>query len=315
MIDLQISNYPPPFIHLNGLKKQDIKPIDLARGILTVGQGSWTDIFNLGIFRIAELICKALAFSKIDNGNLVLQDRFFNLNQSEKVTISYYFGQGFTKLYSEKHFKTKWLFHVDDYISLINIKSRGFAPSKIIVGKTKKTARRPDLIGITRANVSHIFEAKGYSCGYDLGVMQHAINQVSQVTTYNGVAPKTRSACYFDLSSVPIRGIIIDPENDGTGIDINLNEELAISQYYSFFKENRQNFNNSFDYGKYEFLTTPVGVPNLFFGFDKRLLSMEPTELLLNDLYDEDFINQPIVNSEFSEVSLGLDGLILINRK
>lgn len=314
MIDLQISNYPLPFNHLNGQTTQDIKPLDLARAILTVGQGSWTDVFNSGVFRMAELICMALAFSKIENGNLVLQDRFYNLNQSEKVTISYYFGQGFTKLYAEKHFKIKWLFHVDDYWSLININSTGIAPSKIIVGKSKKMAKRPDLIGIKQANVSHIFEAKGNSSGYDLGVMQHAINQVSQVRTYNGVAPQTLAACYFNLSCVPIRGIIIDPENYENGIDIYFNEESAVSQYYSFFIENKQFFNSNFEYGKYEFLTTPVGVPNIYFGFDKRLLSMKPSELLSNGLYNEDFIFQTKNNSELKEVSLGLDGLILINR-
>lgn len=138
MIDLEISNYTTPFNNLNGHTTQDIKQLDLARAIVTVGQGSWTNVFNLGVYRIAELICKALAFSKIDNGNLVLWDRFYNLNQSEKATISYYFGQGFTKLYAEKHFKIKWLFHVDDYSSAIQFNIRGRAPSKFTVGKTKK---------------------------------------------------------------------------------------------------------------------------------------------------------------------------------
>lgn len=162
--------------------------------------------------------------------------------------------------------------------------------------------------------MSHIFEAKGNSGGYDLGVMQHAINQVSQVQTYNGVAPATRAACYFDLSCVPIKGIIIDPEDDKNGIEINFDEESAILKYYSFFKENSQHFTNSFQYGKYEFLTTPVGVPNIFFGFDKRLLSMNPTEILSTGLYNEDSIFPTNGNSQFGGVSLGLDGIILFNR-
>ena len=315
MINLDISNYTRPFTNLNGHKTQDIKPFDLARAIVTVGQGSWSDVFNLGIYRIGELICKALAFSKLDsNGNLVLQDRFFNLNQSEKATVSYYFGQGLTKLYAEKYFKIKWLFHVDDYSSSIQFNTRGTATSKLIIAKTKKTAQRPDLIGIKQTNDSHIFEAKGNSGGYDLGVMQHAINQVSQVRTYNSVAPTTRAACYFDLSCVPIRGIIIDPEDDGNGIDIKFNEEQAISKYYSFFRENSRNFYNNFQYGNYEFMTTPVGVPNIFFGFDKRLLKMNPKEILANGLYNEDSIFSTKENPKFREVSLGLDGLILLNK-
>jgi hypothetical protein len=314
MIDLEISNYTTPFNHLNGQTPQNIKPFDLARAIATVGQGSWHSVFELGIYRIAELICKALAFSKLDNGNLVLQDRFYNLNQSEKATVSYYFGQGLTKLYAEKHLKVKWLFHVDDYSSDIQFNTRGVAASKYTVGFTRKTAQRPDLIGIKQANVSHIFEAKGNSGGYDLSVMQHAINQVSQVLTYNSVAPATRTACYFDLSCVPIKGIIIDPEEDENGIDINFNEESAILKYYSFFKENSQSFNSIFRYGKYEFLTTQVGVPNILFGFDKRLLNMTPAEILLKGLYNDDSIFPIVENLRVREVSLGLDGLILVNR-
>lgn len=314
MIDLQISNYTTPYANLNGQTTQDVKPFDLARAMVTVGQGSWADVYNLGIYRIAELICKALAFSKLENGNLVLQDRFFNLNQSEKATVSYYFGQGLTKLYAEKYFKIKWLFHVDDYSGSIQFNTKGTASPKHTVGKTKKTAQRPDLIGIKQTNVSHIFEAKGNSRGYDLSVMQHAINQVSQVRTYNGVAPATRAACYFDLSRVPIKGIIIDPEEDENGIDIKFNEESAISKYYSFFREYSQNFYTSFQYGKYEFMTTPVGVPNIFFGFDKRLLTMKATEILSKGLYNEDSLFPTNENSEFREISLGLDGLILLNR-
>ena len=294
MINLEISNYNSPFNSLNGQSTQDIKPFDLARAIVTVGKSSWTDVFNSGIYRIAELICKALAFTKLDHGNLTLHNRFHALNQSEKATVSYYFGQGLTKLYAEKHFNIKWLFHVDDYSSSIQFTTRGIANSKIIIGNTKRTAYRPDLIGIKQSNISHIFEAKGNSGGYDLGVMQHAINQVSQILTYNGLAPETRAACYFDLSGIPIKGIIIDPEGDENGIDIKFDEESAIQKYYSFFIENSQRFSNPIQYGGYEFLTTPVGVPSLFFGFDKRLLELKPSEILSKGLYNEDvfFFNQ-----------------------
>ncbi|MCB9360674.1 MAG: hypothetical protein H6587_03475 [Flavobacteriales bacterium] len=265
MIELDISNYPRAYNYMNGLKTQSVKPIDLARAMITVGQGSWKDVYNLGIFRIGELLCKALAFSEIDNGNLVMQNRFFSLNQSEKATVSYYFGQGLTKLYAEEYFNIKWLFHVDDYSQQIQYHSNGIANSKTIVGKTKKTAKRPDLIGIEKSNNSHIFEAKGNSGGYDTSVMQHAINQVSQIVTYNGVPPLTRTACYYNLSGSPIKGIIIDPENEGQGININLDEEAAISKYYSFFYENKSNFYASFEIESREKANTPANFKFKFF--------------------------------------------------
>jgi hypothetical protein len=314
MINLEISNYPTEYSHLNGQQTMNKSLFDLARAMITVGRGSWTDTFGLGIFRIGELLCKALAFSKIEHGNFVLQDRFYNLNQSEKATVSYYFGQGLTKLYAEEFFKIPWLFHVDDYDSFIQYNIFGIAPSKLIVGKTKKNADRPDLIGIKHSNVSHIFEAKGNSGGYDTSVMQHAINQVSQVRTYNSVVPLTRTACYFDLSTTPIRGIIIDPENDENGVEFQLSEESVIKKYYSFFTENNQYFTNSFQVDGYEFLTTPVGVPNIFFGFDKRLLKLNPAELLSKGLYGNEklFVTE---SNRFNQVSLGLDGLILIDAR
>lgn len=315
MINLEINNYTGNYSHLNGPKNQQVRPIDVARALITVGQGSWGDVYSLGIFRIGELLCKAIAFCKLENGDLIMQDRFFNLNQSEKATVSYYFGQGLTKLYAENYFNIKWLFHVDDYVDLIDFYSNGMANSKIIIGKTKKTAERPDLIGLVRAGNSHIFEAKGNSGGYNTGIMQHAINQVSQINTYNGIPPLTRTACYYNLSTSPIKGIIIDPENDENGIKLKLNEEKAIIRYYSFFRENRKNFTSSFRIGDYNYLTTPVGVPNIFFGFDERILELRPADLLEKGLYLENMMTQPKVENENIEISVGLDGILLMNRK
>ena len=312
MINLDISNYTGTYNHLNGQKNQMVKPLDLARAMITVGQGSWGDVFNLGIFRIGELLCKALAFCEINNGNLILQNRFYNLNQSEKVTVSYYFGQGLTKLFAESFFNIKWLFHVDDYINQIQFHSSGATIPKIRVGNTNKQAKYPDLIGLESANNSHIFEAKGSSGGYRTNIMQHAINQVSQVNTYNGVAPLTRTACYFDLSKTPIKGIIIDPKNEEKGIDIELNEKEAILKYYSFFQKNRKFFTQSFKIDNYNYMISPVGAPNIYFGFDERILDLSSTEILKEGLYPKGWVSEQKFGN--TEVSLGLDGILLIKR-
>lgn len=270
-------------------------------------------MFDSGIFRIGELICKALAFSQVKSGGLKLHERFFDLNQSEKITVSYYLGQGLTKLYAEKLLGVKWLLHVDDYDHLIQYHKKGTASAKITVGTTKKVAERPDLVGIVSKNESHFFEAKGRSTGYDRNEMQHAINQVSQVKQYNGAIPKTAAACYFDLSSTPIKGYIIDPENDGFGIDFLLNEEEALYEYYSFFREGQSEFQDRFQYGNHTFYTTPVGVPNIHFGFDERLLKMSSADLLSNGLrYEELESNRQGDNQ--STFSVGADGLILFDR-
>ncbi len=313
MINLRISNYQGQYTHLNGDKVQRVSPFDLARAIVTIGKKSWSDTFNQGIFRIGELICKAFAFSKMENGNLVLNERFYSLNQSEKGTVSYYFGQGLTKLFAEEFFNIKWLFHFDDYEDIITVFKRGTVNPKIRIGKSIKPAARPDLIGFQQIDRSFIFEAKGHSWGYKKDIMQHAIDQVSQVKTYNGIIPEARTACYFDLSKKPIKGTIIDPDDNDIGIDIELKENIAIERYYSFFVENQKYFSDYYNYRGYEFLTTPVGAPNIFFGFDKRILQLSSKDLLTKGLYDN--------TSDFSEtykrnnrnISIGLDGIILLD--
>jgi len=249
----------------------------------------------------------------MENGNLVLNERFYSLNQSEKGTVSYYFGQGLTKLFAEEFFNIKWLFHFDDYEDIITVFKRGTVNPKIRIGKSIKPAARPDLIGFQQIDRSFIFEAKGHSWGYKKDIMQHAIDQVSQVKTYNGIIPEARTACYFDLSKKPIKGTIIDPDDNDIGIDIELKENIAIERYYSFFVENQKYFSDYYNYRGYEFLTTPVGAPNIFFGFDKRILQLSSKDLLTKGLYDN--------TSDFSEtykrnnrnISIGLDGIILLD--
>lgn len=313
MISLDITNYNHPYEYLNGNKSMSVTPLFLARALVTMGRGSWGDTFNLGLFRIGELICKALAFSKIKNGKWVLEDRFFKLNSSEKTTISYYFGQALTKLYAEDSFELKWLLHLDDYAEYIEFYKKGTAVSKVKIGTCTKIPKSPDLIGIKNIHESHIFEAKGYSSGYDKSVMQHAINQVSQVKSYNGIVPKTKTACYFNFNSNQSKGIIIDPENDGLGIDLKLDEEKAINKYYSFFLKNSSQFSYIIELNNYRFLTIPVGVPNIYFGFDERILHLSSTELLENNLY-ENIEKITTNNNLYSDISLGYDGIILISK-
>ncbi len=312
MINLEISDFKAPFLGLNGNHILNINRMDLARALVTVGRNSWGDVYQQGLFRIGELICKAFAFSKMESGNLCLNDSFYSLNQSEKVTVSYYFGQALTKLFAEHKLNVPWLLHIDG-VPDISFHNKGTATSKKIIHKTKKNAKSPDLYGLSGKNRVHILESKGNSGGYSLEIMQHAINQVSQVDTYNGVQPLTKTACYFDLSTEPIKGIIIDPDNDGLGIDIEMNEEKPLDNFYSFFKKNSNYFNTPIKIGNDNYLMAAIGIPSLFFGFNERILNLESSYLLKNGLYNEGElleINKSNLNTSFS---IGSDGIILID--
>lgn len=312
MINLEVSNYIPPYNFLNSVRQANATILDLSRCILTVGRENWNDVFAQGIYRIIELACKGLAYAEMDNGNLILNELFYTLTQSEKAVVSYHFGQGLTKLYSENFLNVIWLYHLDNYSNITNYVVRGRATSKIIVGNTTKHAAWPDLVGIENSTTIHILEAKGNSGGYDKSVMQHAINQVSQVITYNHISPSTRSACYFDLSKTPIKGIIIDPPENVNGIQIENDLLKVLTLYYLFFRENANEFNYNINLGKFIFKCLPIIKPNLFLGFDERILKLSNEEILINGLYSKNEITELKQNKPF-EFSLGLDGLILID--
>lgn len=200
----------------------------------------------------------------------------------------------------------------------MNYVIKGTAKSKKVIHPTSKNAKSPDLYGLSGPNKIHVLESKGNSGGYSLEIMQHALNQVSQINKYNGVQPLTKTACYFDLSQNPIKGIIIDPDNDGTGVDIKINEEKVISDYYSFFIKHAQYFRRRIRVGIHSYMTIPVGAPDLYFGFDTRILELSSNELLKNGLYNnKDIFMEPeekvFTQRRRFETSIGTDGIILAN--
>ncbi len=306
MVKLDVSHYSGKYIDLNLVNKLDVTQIDLARAFITMGNKNWSTSLGMGFFRISEMISKVFAYTEIIDGNLIMKDVFSRLNSSEKTSISYYMGQGLTKLYAEKYLKVKWLCHLDDYAPMTGFYANGAAIPKISLGTSKKVASRPDYIGIEKANVVHILESKGRSSSYSKDVMQHAINQVSQVISYNGISPETRTACFFDISQKPIRGRIIDPDFDGRGIDFELDEVEVIKKYYSNIFESDLKYSER-KIGEYTYKVALVCLPNVYFGFDTRILDLNFSSLLEKDLYSEIYL------SEFNNVlrSLGTDGIII----
>ncbi len=313
MIHLKVSNYTGAYTPLNNLTTLNVSRLDLARAMITVGRRSWSNTFHTGIFRIGELLCKALGFTAMNGNCVILNDRFFQLNQSEKGAVSYYFGQAFTKIYAEEHLGVKWLLHFDEYSSMATLQASGTATPKITIHSGVNKGSRPDLLGLVKTNTAHILEAKGYSKYYNKSVMQTAINQVSHVNLYNGIPPETRTACFFTLGEKKTKGIIIDPEDKPNAFNVEFDEVKALNTFYSFFRENKDAFNSPFEIRGTTYLTVPVGVPDIFVGFNASLLEMT-TEKILESGFE------PSRNSNYSDnvpngYSIGSDGIIILDRK
>lgn len=236
MINLNISDFPPPFQHINGQKRLRVNKFDIARAGMTVGYPKLTQaISGLGIFRFLELYFRTRAYIDIRNHNYQLNPIFFSLDSSEQKTISYFFGQALTKLFAERFLKCSQVDNFKNHKGNIYfLKNRQIFCPKRQLYNSDKTPKEPDLIGFSDSDY-HILEAKGYSSGFVGSAFQHAINQVSIVGQVNGKDPVTKTACFFDLSGNPFKGIIQDPNDENINIDITFDKNEFLRNYYSLF--------------------------------------------------------------------------------
>ncbi|OCH29073.1 hypothetical protein A6E12_06690 [Aliivibrio fischeri] len=178
-----------------------------------------------------------MALGNVDKTDLSikLNESFYKLDPSEKNKVSYSIGTGLTKIFSEEFLDVPWLGHVSTFNNVVNWRGKKI-PSKVILHNSNKTPKEPDLIGYDSSGNPHVLEAKGYSSGFKGNVLQHAINQVSQVSDVAGRPPKTKVACFNDLSKKPFVANIVDPIIEGNeGCSLNISFEQLIESYYKFF--------------------------------------------------------------------------------
>ncbi len=233
------------------------------------------------------------------------------MSQSEKVSESYYLGQALTTLYAQKIHRIKWLLHFEDCNdSRFRIQRNGYSP-KCTVGQSNKGVYGPDLVGIINQTTCFLFESKGSSTGYRRDTMQHALNQLSCVSTFNGNFPEAKVACYFDLSKTPINGIIIDPENNREGRELIMDVPQRMRQYYSLFDEYRAYFQDEITIGQNTYRI--AGFPGFYFGYDVRYQNLTPEYMPMEDISPNVGDNEYI--GKFSNISIGTDGLIVLREE
>lgn len=333
--------YQDDFAHLNGCKDMKLKKIDLCRHTMQVGYRNRTSFMKSSIYKHLELFFMVMANVDYVNGNLILKDEFYALDQSEKSCVSYQIGQGLTKAVAEKYFNVPWVVHVKTMKNM-NYKFIDGGIKKVIIDPNEKSGKEPDLIGFDKSNKAHLFESKGSSLSYlKYNTIQKAINQVSNYVNCidpigNKQSFESRNACLFNFMPY-FQGLIIDPP-EYSGSDKNSIGLLhCLYNYYNIFFHNKmREFENieefsqkwsgyifSFNDEKYfwginstykDFLQEQFSDYELnnvdYFTSQNKENGMIKAKRILNFFAEQESFNK-MDNSEF--VSMGEDGYILCN--
>ncbi|MES0057282.1 hypothetical protein NKJ66_27270 [Mesorhizobium sp. M0078] len=158
---------------------------------------------------------------------------FRNLEQSEKVGVSFLLGEAFTHWYAQDRMKIEYLVHVAGLSTCAWVSSTTSIPPK--AGASAPAPKsRPDFIGIRRTEC-HVFESKGRIRRPSANAVGKALGQVSALHSVNGTAPTTRCASFFMLKGTGTEGLVSDPPASDDGIGVKFDERDALAKAYSFF--------------------------------------------------------------------------------
>lgn len=311
------SHFPSKYHQLN--KNQlpiHINRLHLARCVMMVGCGGWGAFAKRGILRLINLGTLALCNTIDSRNGLTLDPSFKRLDMSEQIPTSYYIGMGIAKAFSEQHLSTPWLSHISSFKNQI-IWNGPIKQGKISLYQPPKgkKAKEPDLIGYDLNGKPHILESKGYSSGFRGDILQHAINQVSQVSTVSNVRPETRVAIFSDLSKHPFQARIVDPDGPEIGgCSIEWGLLSCILDYYSVFLRNSENL-NEFQINNQKYVGFALISPNLYIGLNTRIFEHLSR---IDDLDIDTFLRLAVEIKESSgnseNYSIGIDGIALVDQ-
>ena len=192
------------------------------------------------------------------NGSLVRSDLARELDQSEKVSLSYTLGQAMTGIFSENVMSVRFLMHVDRYAARHGL---------VFAGNSR---RRADFFGEKLQGGWVVAEAKGRSRAVDYKVKQAMKAQKRTVSLVAGVKPDIAYGCaaHFpmdDNGSERLRVFAVDPvEDEPEAIELPVDQDKFIQAYYEPFLAaldlGRAENSEGFRFGKFEPLGVSIGV-------------------------------------------------------
>lgn len=312
------SKFTGAFAKLNGSTDITATRADIVRSLLTVGYPSRKKaIRKVGLWRTRML--SAMAYGYLDRA-LRTTEYFRNLEQTEKVGVSFLLGQAFTHWFAQDRMDIQFLVHV------AGLKTTTWGTSSAAVppkngASTPSPKSRPDFIGVKKAE-RHVFESKGRIRRPAKSAIAKALGQVSALRAINGTQPATRCATFFMLKASGAEGQVIDPEGDAAGVEVEFDEWEMITKAYAFFLD-----------GENTDLPEAVGegyvgreIDNgVFFAIDKKVLNaaagQEPASASERQQRRDAIFEILDHRASFyrerrtEEVSPGPDGTLLIDRR
>ncbi len=264
--NVESANFSGRFVRLNGTGPLAASRPDIIRSLLTVGYPSRKAAVSV-VGRWRERMLVAMATGYLDLA-LNTTPYFRNLEQTEKVGVSFLLGEAFTHWYAQTKMSVEYLVHVAGLSTCSWV-----TPSASLAVKSGASPpspkSRPDFIGIRRRE-RHVFESKGRIRRPSPATVAKALGQVSALHSINGKRPTTRCASFFMLKAGGTEGRVVDPPASSDGIGVVFDERDAIAKAYAFFLD-----------GPTSDLSDQVGEGYLgreieagvFFGIDKHVLA------------------------------------------
>ncbi|WP_316187981.1 MULTISPECIES: hypothetical protein [unclassified Bradyrhizobium] len=313
-----VSQFTGALAKLNGSTDITATRADIIRSLLTVGYPSRKKASRkVGPWRIRML--SAMAYGYLDRA-LRTTAYFRNLEQTEKVGVSFLLGQAFTHWFAQDRMDIEFLLHVAGFESTTWGTSSAAASPK--TGASPPSLKsRPDFIGVKKAEM-HVFESKGRVRRPAQTAIGKALGQVSALRSVNGTQPATRCATFFTLKASGAEGQVIDPEGNVNGIKVTFDEWEMITEAYSFFLDSENAV--LLDAASEGYVGREID-DGVFFAIDKQVLSVAagPAPASASERQqrlDEAFDILAHRASHYrerrtEEVSPGPDGTLLIDRR
>ena len=321
MHPLRFAQFPPvSFPGLNGGKPIDASRSDIKRALLMVGYPTrMAAEMVVGPWRTHMLASLVRGYLRDD---LTFSPYFWNLEPSERGTVSFLLAQAYTMWAAQEHLEMTYMTHVKG-CGHSYAKSGSGAVTAKQGGNVPNGKSLPDFIGVDTSGRYHVFESKGRSrpAGSSslVGTMidsclPHALGQVASITAVLGGAPRSRTASVWIFAEDGPHGRLVDPEA-GDGWLLNFKPWLAARKAYWVFLDRRKPLIELDD--RYVGIRLPDGDS---LGIDRRLLKLLQAPDQRSPIEITDFLGSrrgeylDTRGREWAKTSVGLDGTILIPR-
>lgn len=229
MISCRIFGFRNQFSHLNSINILPIYPLNLAWGLISVGNTGWRDYFQNSIPdmpRVIALGFEILSYTRLTRkGELRTSRTYRRLVDADLQTATYRLGVALTSCIARKTIKVHWLQHVKCLIDAG------------VVELSPGTEEIPDYLGLDKFGGWHSIESKGRSNPPGNLVLQ-AKHQANRIMFVESSPPITCCGSVSHLYSIPIHVEFCDPEQDkdsNTKYDIRIDREKFIQKYYAPF--------------------------------------------------------------------------------